>query len=759
MAYMKSKDGIRLDAVPAALNPFDVGEDGILLIGQSNTVGYGMTFDAVVDVTDSRVRQFAGSGTYLNQTIAAVDGLYHREQMATRVGFGMTFGRLYAQSCPTNRRVTLIPAAMGGTGMFTSSVTPGTPAGYTYVAAGSWDPTRGAGGIDLLTQAVNSAKAFLALNPKNRITAILWLQGESDLIANTQAAYATRLDQLITAVRSEIPGATTTPFIVGQMMDVFIADPTYPQGKINAAHIDTPRRQQFTGFAYSPKAANDATMQNGDGIHFSAKAQRIIGASMFNAYQRALNNVTGTDPVTPEGLALSQSGTTMTATWAQPSGRVTDFNVRYSSNGGTSWTTLTRAQSIDVTASLTGLTLGSTYQVQVATVNEQGVSAWSASSTLLMVNLPAQVTGLTAGSATTASVPFTWSAATGAVNYLAQYKKTSDSTWVTATSTLTGTSYTFTGLLDSTSYDFRVIAANGAGQGTASATSTVSTLSMANLIDAVGVTAQRAYSTRKLRGAYAGSAIQVRRSSDNTTLDIGFVGNNLDTAALLTFAGSGDASVSIWYDQSGSGFNLTQATTTKQAKIVVAGVLQLVGPNRAGVKFASSLYQDTNVGLYAAGASSLLTVLTLNGTANFPVAVTESTSIASPSSANAYVPLYFDAGRSSNLIKDSAGTQFGSITGSVSVGTTTPAQVAVTDTGTVITQRANGATSPSVTYSRSGKTVTPTLFTWGDYSASGGGASSPLSANVGELVTFTAALDSTQLATARSNQQGYYTTA
>jgi hypothetical protein len=758
MAYMKSKDGVRLDAIPAALNPFDVGEDGILLIGQSNTVGYGMTFDAVVDVTDSRVRQFAGSGTYMNQTIAAVDGLYHRELMSTRVGFGMTFGRLYAQSCPTNRRVTLIPAAMGGTGMFTSSVTPGTPAGYTYVAAGSWDPNRGSGGIDLLTQAVNSAKAFLALNPKNRITAILWLQGESDLITNSQSAYATRLDQLITAVRSEIPGAANTPFVVGQMLDVFVGAATSPPGKINLAHIDTPRRQQSTGFAYSPNATNDATMQNGDNVHFSAKAQRIIGASMFDAYQRALTNVTGTDPVTPTGVAVSQNGTTLTATWAQPSGRVTDFNVRYSSNGGTSWTALTRAQSIDVTASLTGLTLGSTYLVQVATVNEQGVSAWSASSTLLMVNLPAQVTGLTAGSATTASVPFTWSAATGAVNYLAQYKKTSDSTWVTA-ATLTGTSYTFTGLLDATSYDFRVIASNGAGQGTASTTSTVSTLSMSNLIDAVGITAQRAYSTRKLRGAYAGSAIQVRRSSDSTTLDIGFVGNNLDTAALLTFAGSGDASVSIWYDQSGSGFNLTQATAAKQAKIVVAGVLQLVGPNRPGAKFASSLYQDTNVGLYAAGASSLATVLTMNATANFPVAVTESTSIASPSGANAYVPLYFDAGRSSNLMKDSAGSQYGSVTGTVSVGITTPAQVAVTDTGTVITQRANGATSPSATYTRSGHTLTPTLFTWGDYSASGGGASSPLSANVGELITFTTALTDPQLATVRANQQGYYTTA
>jgi len=41
-----------------------------------------------------------------------------------------------------------------------------------------------------------------------------------------------------------------------------------------------------------------------------------------------------------------------------------------------------------------------------------------------------------------------------------------------------------------------------------------------------------AYSLRKLRTAYSGAAIRVRRSSDNTETDIGFVNNALDTASL-----------------------------------------------------------------------------------------------------------------------------------------------------------------------------------------------------------------------------------
>lgn len=50
--------------------------------------------------------------------------------------------------------------------------------------------------------------------------------------------------------------------------------------------------------------------------------------------------------------------------------------------------------------------------------------------------------------------------------------------------------------------------------------------------------AAAAYGLRKLRSSYTGSAIRVRRSSDNTELNIGFSGKNLDTSALTGFVGS-----------------------------------------------------------------------------------------------------------------------------------------------------------------------------------------------------------------------------
>jgi len=83
-----------------------------------------------------------------------------------------------------------------------------------------------------------------------------------------------------------------------------------------------------------------------------------------------------------------------------------------------------------------------------------------------------------------------------------------------------------------------------------------------------------AYSLRKLRTAYTGNAIRVRRT-DLTEQNIGFTATgNLDTAALLSFVGTGaldNGFVTTWYDQSGNGRNAIQTTALMQPKIVSGG--------------------------------------------------------------------------------------------------------------------------------------------------------------------------------------------
>ena len=83
--------------------------------------------------------------------------------------------------------------------------------------------------------------------------------------------------------------------------------------------------------------------------------------------------------------------------------------------------------------------------------------------------------------------------------------------------------------------------------------------------------AAAAYSLRLLDSTYTGDAIRVRRASDNTEQDIGFVDNELDTSALATFCAGTDGFVKTWYDQSGGGYDLVQATTSAQPQIVASG--------------------------------------------------------------------------------------------------------------------------------------------------------------------------------------------
>ena len=77
-----------------------------------------------------------------------------------------------------------------------------------------------------------------------------------------------------------------------------------------------------------------------------------------------------------------------------------------------------------------------------------------------------------------------------------------------------------------------------------------------------------AYSLRKLRTAYTGSAVRIRRASDHAETDIGFdVSNNLDTSAISTFCGNSNGFVEIWYDQSGNVNNVIQETQANQPQI------------------------------------------------------------------------------------------------------------------------------------------------------------------------------------------------
>jgi hypothetical protein len=111
------------------------------------------------------------------------------------------------------------------------------------------------------------------------------------------------------------------------------------------------------------------------------------------------------------------------------------------------------------------------------------------------------------------------------------------------------------------------------------------------LLDIYG-SATVAFSLRKLRTAYSGSAIRVRRT-DLTEQNIGFTSTGaLDTAALLAFVGTGatdNGFVTTWYDQSGNGNNATQTNALYQPQIVSAGNLLTIN-GKAKLDFNNNNY-------------------------------------------------------------------------------------------------------------------------------------------------------------------------
>lgn len=104
------------------------------------------------------------------------------------------------------------------------------------------------------------------------------------------------------------------------------------------------------------------------------------------------------------------------------------------------------------------------------------------------------------------------------------------------------------------------------------------------LLDKVGVTPSFAFSTRKLRAAYTGPALRLRRSTDNSQVDVRFdtngvvSGNSLvsvsvvgtssltvgQSLTLSDYIGTAQLYVTVWWDQGTNYYNGQQSNTARQ---------------------------------------------------------------------------------------------------------------------------------------------------------------------------------------------------
>ena len=109
------------------------------------------------------------------------------------------------------------------------------------------------------------------------------------------------------------------------------------------------------------------------------------------------------------------------------------------------------------------------------------------------------------------------------------------------------------------------------------------------LLDATDVPAATlAYSLRKLRAAYSGKALKLRRTTGSVEVDVDFdasgkvgygsaitvtSGSYSGTMTLEAFCEADDCFVKTWYDQTGNNRDMTQATASAQPKLISSGTL------------------------------------------------------------------------------------------------------------------------------------------------------------------------------------------
>jgi titin len=255
----------------------------------------------------------------------------------------------------------------------------------------------------------------------------------------------------------------------------------------------------------------------------------LTNGTTYNVQIRAINSAgagnasltTTATPVTvptaPLSVVATPGNASITLNWTAPASNggtaITDYEVEYSTNGGSTWFSFINGTSTATSASVTSLTNGTSYTFRVSAVNNVGMgvaSVWSTSVAPRTVPSVPTNLAITAGAG---SIDVSWSSASNGgstiTDYVVEYS-TNGSSWTTFNDGLsTATSTTITGLTNGTPYYVRVNAENAAGSSTAvvsGSTATPKTTPSAPSISSIAA-GNQSLSVAFTAGATGGSTI------------------------------------------------------------------------------------------------------------------------------------------------------------------------------------------------------------------------------------------------------------
>ena len=237
--------------------------DILIQAGQSNSDGTAFGNVCNPYQQDCRVWYYNADGTFQIAQEKVANN-------AIQSNFSLSFARKYLESgmLGEGRKLLILRTAVGGTGF----------------SDNRWKSTD-----DLYLRMMEMIRDTLALNPENRLKALLWHQGETDAVNKmTYDYYRDHITKLITNVRNTF-NEPTLPFIAGD----FVQDWKRKNEEICAPVIQALRdvcANQCHAFVETDGL--ESNREDGyphpfgwvDDIHFCRRAMYTLGERYFAAY-------------------------------------------------------------------------------------------------------------------------------------------------------------------------------------------------------------------------------------------------------------------------------------------------------------------------------------------------------------------------------------------------------------------------------------------------------------------------------------------
>jgi titin len=215
-------------------------------------------------------------------------------------------------------------------------------------------------------------------------------------------------------------------------------------------------------------------LTNGTTYAFRVLATNAAGAG---AATEPILATPATTPGAPTSVATVAGDGFVTLTWVAPTSNggavVTSYLIETSTDGST-WTQAATTSAREFT--VTGLANGTAYRFRVSAENAAGAGASAQASSTVTPSAKAASPTAVIATPTNGAIALTWTAPTDTggstlTGYLVEQSTDGGVTWTTAATTATP-STTLTGLVNGTTYSYRVRANNSVGSGAASTVAT-----------------------------------------------------------------------------------------------------------------------------------------------------------------------------------------------------------------------------------------------------------------------------------------------